>query len=851
MGKTVKMLIGILLLLAAAILPFSKTYVKAGSASSSDFQMKGSKLVKYTGTAKAVSIPTSVKEIGEEAFAGHTELVKVVIPPYVEKIGYNSFAGCESLESISLPDTVAEIGNGAFSECTSLKSVKIGKGLSKIGTGVFAGCNKLSSVSLSTKNEYFLYEKGILYTKDQKELILMLPGYNRSTYSMPSKVEYINSYAFWGCQYLKKVEIGSNVKKIPDYAFSNCVSLERVTFPFSLRSIDLKAFADCENLGVIELPPTVSYIHPTAFDNCPKLNIVAEKGTAAAEFELSREKGTKQGRFDDILPADQQEEEVQEETKETETEASDTKLLGQSRIVGRQAVVLMDGSSGVLTGNPIAEKLSKMPVVETSKSDSIVKYTIVDDVKIAEQSYYQKKDLTEFEIPDTIQTIGDFAFARSGLQKIEIPQGVTEIGYAAFYHCEDLSEIIIPDSVTEIGASAFAKTPWMEARLKDRANPFLIVGDGILLAYSGMNSSVEIPKGVKKIAAGAFQGNTRITKVELPESLEVIGEDAFAGCKSLKTLTGGTSVGRIEDRAFQGCPISTIKIPASVKSIGMQAFDISGSGKKDAAKTAVFLGKELPQISYGTSAGRMDAQESRSAVFEDVTVVVVDGSITAADIASSVLDYEKAGYRGFICSVESEPRDQEPGVLQLKFCSMDKKKVTSGTIPEEVIIYGNPYVISIPDNQINYLSGGQTSSAAGSIHTEVNSPSLSAEPGVSVEGADLKENYVFSIQESAEAGSKITSAYKRAMSGKKIYSLQVYEISVTEERTGISIKEMGNKNITVQLPIPKGIREKNVKVLYMDQNNQLESVAAEVLTVDGEPCIQFRLEKTGIYGIYN
>lgn len=849
MGKKVKMLIGMLLLLIAAALPFSTTYVEAGSASPSDFQMKGSKLVKYTGTAKAVSIPTSVKEIGEEAFADHKELVKVVIPPYVEEIGYNAFAGCDSLESVSLPDTVLEIGNGAFSDCKSLKSIKIGKGLEKIGTGVFAGCEKLSAGSISTKNEHFTFEKGIIYSKDKKEVILMLPGYNLSTYAMPSTVEYIDSYAFWGCQYLKKVELSSNIKKIPDYAFHNCISLERVTFPYSLRRIGLKAFADCTNLGVIELPASVSYIHPTAFDGCPELNIVADKGTAAAEFELSREKGTKPGRFDDILPADQQKEEEPEEVQEAET--PEARLLGQTRIVGQKAVVLMDGSSGVLTGNPIAERLSNMPVVETSKSDSIVKYTIVDDVKIAEQSYYQKKDLTEFEIPETIQEIGDFAFARSGLKTIEIPQGVTKIGYAAFYHCEDLTEIIIPETVTEIAASAFAKTPWLEGRLKDRSNPFLIVGDGILLAYSGMNSNVEIPKGVKKIAPGAFQGNTRLTKVEIPESLEVIGEDAFAGCKNLKTVTGGTSVSRIEDRAFQGCPISTIKIPASVKNIGMQAFDFTGSGKKEDTKTAVFLGKTLPQISYGDSAERMDAQESRTAVLTDVTVVVVDGSITASDIASSVLDYDKAGYRGFICSVESEPGEEEPGVLQLKFCSMDKKKVTARTIPEEVIIYGESYVISIPGDQINYLSGNSVPTSSGTIRTDVNASSLSSEPGVSVEAADLKENYVFTINENTESGSKITAAYKRAMHGKKIYSLKVYDISLTEERTGISIKEMGNKDITVRLPIPKGIREKNVNILYMDRNSQLESIAAKIVTVEGKSCIEFPLKKTGIYGIYN
>ena len=44
--------------------------------------------------------------IGKEAFAGHTELVKVEVPGYIESIDYNAFSGCSSLETIAIPDTV-------------------------------------------------------------------------------------------------------------------------------------------------------------------------------------------------------------------------------------------------------------------------------------------------------------------------------------------------------------------------------------------------------------------------------------------------------------------------------------------------------------------------------------------------------------------------------------------------------------------------------------------------------------------------------------------------------------------------------------------------------------------------
>ena len=132
MCKKAKILLGILLLFLAAIIPLPFAQVEAGSVSTSDFQMKGDTLVKYTGTASAVSIPTSVRNIGKEAFAGHTELVKVELPGYLESIDYNAFADCSSLQKIVIPDNVETIGNGAFSGCSSLESISLGRKLKEL-----------------------------------------------------------------------------------------------------------------------------------------------------------------------------------------------------------------------------------------------------------------------------------------------------------------------------------------------------------------------------------------------------------------------------------------------------------------------------------------------------------------------------------------------------------------------------------------------------------------------------------------------------------------------------------------------------------------------------------------------
>ena len=64
--------------------------------------------------------------------------------------------------------------------------------------------------------------------------------------------------------------------------------------------------------------------------------------------------------------------------------------------------------------------------------------------------------LTDIVIPDSVTSIGDYAFAfcRS-LTNIVISASVTSIGAWAFSGCKSLSSLVIPDSVTSIGYSAF------------------------------------------------------------------------------------------------------------------------------------------------------------------------------------------------------------------------------------------------------------------------------------------------------------------------------------------------------------------------------------------------------------
>ena len=123
----------ILLSLIVAMIPTGQTEAEDSTKSKlSDFELSGTTLIKYTGTAETVSVPDSVKVIADEAFINNAYMVNL-----------------ELLKKVVVPDSVTEIGSAAFCNCTSLTDVTIGIGVERMGSGVFTGCPQLSTVTIS------------------------------------------------------------------------------------------------------------------------------------------------------------------------------------------------------------------------------------------------------------------------------------------------------------------------------------------------------------------------------------------------------------------------------------------------------------------------------------------------------------------------------------------------------------------------------------------------------------------------------------------------------------------------------------------------------------------------------
>ena len=178
------------------------------------FNKNKTKLITYPeGKAgESYTIPSSVNSIAAGAFTNST-LKSVTIPDSVKSIGNDAFFCCSSLKSISLPSSVKSIGDRAFMMCNTLTEVAVPNGVSKISYATFADCSSLKSITL------------------------------------PSSVESIEGRAFICCDKLESITIPSGIKSIEERTFLDCDGLESITIPLSVKTIKSGAFNHCFGLA--------------------------------------------------------------------------------------------------------------------------------------------------------------------------------------------------------------------------------------------------------------------------------------------------------------------------------------------------------------------------------------------------------------------------------------------------------------------------------------------------------------------------------------------------------------------------------------------------------------------------
>ncbi|MBQ4565844.1 MAG: leucine-rich repeat protein, partial [Oscillospiraceae bacterium] len=408
-----------------------------------------------------VSLPGSLRKLGYFCFQDCGKLTGITFPEGLETIGYGAFNladlraihipasmtfidelafyGCEALNEISvaagnetysvvdgvlyddvrsrmklcpanrtehlvIPDTVQYLPDEALAHCTVLEGVTIPDGLSW-SPNAFTFCAGFLNIYTYDTNPDYCSVDGVLYSKNQKTLVLFPAGRsgsytaldgtveiaygafcrmkNQIDITLPDSVEVIGGSAFSFSTGLRNLKLSANLRELYAHAFNGCSNMNNVVLPESLTSLGYGCFENCKSITEITVPSRITSIATDTFRNCSSLKKVELKGEVTAIYSYA---------------------------------------------------------------------FYYCRALETINfPESLDQITLM--------AFYFCDHLQGLELPMHMSYLGAQAFGYcKSITKVEIPQGIEEVPSSAFQSCDALKEVVLPNGLKTIAANAFYST---------------------------------------------------------------------------------------------------------------------------------------------------------------------------------------------------------------------------------------------------------------------------------------------------------------------------------------------------------------------------------------------------------
>ena len=584
----------------------------------------------YAGLSGKVTVPASiiynnvsydVTEIGNYAFQGNTTITEIVLPEGIKTIGADCFERMTKLTKVNIPQTVESI----------FRFESSGNGITQNESNYQGGLLIIDNCLLKVKKE--------------------LTG----QVDVPEGTRLVAGYAFSGCKELTRISLPETVTEVGPYAFESCKQLGEINLPKGLKVIHKGTFNSCETLGTstLTLPESLLEIEDFSFWKTVRLTELRfPEGLRKIGDQAFWQSGLKRI----WLPAS---------IESLGTWAfADLTVLEEVHLAAPDPSAITLGD-GVFNSAPAGAKLyvpygsrtlyQSAPqwsaftieednpcidgfyyVLDKVNQTATLTYETYEEDGAYNHTNYSRLNTTEWTIPAqvvqdgqvyAVTAIGDYAFANTNVERINLPEGIESIGTSAFDGNGSLKEVILPSTLTSIGQFAFYECRSLRVIYNNAAHPQDIKGKGVFAdgTYGQLNVAdieLHVPYGSTEQYAAAdewkdFDIERMPVEVDgvyyyinkgfntasvypqyknsssnyadlvrevltIPASITVDGKEyrvmsvdtgAFRYCKGVKVLSLPEGLEQIWDNAFSNSGFMMITLPSTLEMLAASAFN--------------------------------------------------------------------------------------------------------------------------------------------------------------------------------------------------------------------------------------------------------------------------------------
>lgn len=539
--------------------------------------------------------PQGVEIEPAEIAVGETkQLSYKVYPASMQDIDLEWSSSDESVATVNEKGEVTGVSDGtvritatAFSRLSSYCTVTVGQGVPTERN--FGECENLG--------EIFTTADGLWWKVSGPDTVLLLPENNKTqnysgSYSSMAEITVPATVSYAGKTY--------RVTAIAAEAFYFNMKTTSVTLPDGLETIGGSAFFFASGIKTLHIPDSVKTIGAMAFNYVSNaaLNI-----PASIEF-IGDSAFTGSGVVDGDLP-------------EGLTYLGDKAF---SNCTGLTSITLPStvetygpnifyGCSNV-TYVELPQNMEKIPNGLLWSCTSLKRIYIPSSVREIGNAAFYSSGIEKLNLPDGLQKIEPWAFCSTKLKEIIIPDSVGTIGFRAFIYCDGVENCVVGSGVKEIGQDAFYfwnnkfedQTGVMHAKTTEQAKLLRYSGYGheILIngapytSYFGGQFAVDgisyMPTSDTTVRVTAISDDAKTETFSIPATVTNEGDGRtyavteladrllFQNQSVLTMLDLPDTIEKTGDRTFdQMFNVRTFgKLPANLKSVGYQSFGYLG-----------------------------------------------------------------------------------------------------------------------------------------------------------------------------------------------------------------------------------------------------------------------------------